>query len=115
MTEEKKDRSVVKIPKDAGLLVNFTRMIRLVFRLLGDSRINFLLKLLPLGTLAYFILPDPVPFILDDTLILGLGTYVFVELCPEDIVEEHRARLWGESEDDPEDVLDASFKDKPEE
>ena len=114
MTEEKKDKSVVEVPKDAGLLVNFTRMIRLVMRLIGDSRVNFLLKILPLGALAYMIFPDPIPYI-DDALILGLGTYVFVELCPEDVVEEHRAKLWGESEDDSEDVLDASFKDKPEE
>jgi hypothetical protein len=114
MVEEKKDKSVVSVPKDAGLLVNFTRMIRLVMRLIGDSRVNFLLKILPLGALAYMVIPDPIPYI-DDALILGLGTYVFVELCPEDVVEEHRARLWGESEDDPEDVLDASFRDKPEE
>jgi uncharacterized membrane protein YkvA (DUF1232 family) len=114
MAEENKNRSVVNVPKDAGLLVNFTRMVRLVMRLIGDNRVNFLLKILPLGALAYMIIPDPLPYI-DDALILGLGTYVFVELCPEDIVEEHRAKLWGESKDDSEDVLDASFKDKPEE
>ena len=33
----------------------------------------------------------------------------------KNVVEEHRAKLWGESEDDADDVLDAAFKDKPEE
>jgi len=52
---------------------------RLVLRLISDKRVNFLLKLLPFGTLVYLIMPDPLPFIIDDALIIGLGTYVFIE------------------------------------
>jgi hypothetical protein len=87
---------------------------RLVLRLFGDSRVNFLLKLLPLGTLVYLLMPDPVPFIVDDALIIGLGTYVFIELCPQDIVEEHKAKLSGQtinSTETNEQVIDSEFKD----
>ena len=87
---------------------------RLVLRLISDKRVNFLLKLLPLGTLVYLIMPDPVPFIIDDAVIIGLGTYVFIELCPAEIVEEHKARLRGQLETetaaDTEDVIDTEFK-----
>jgi hypothetical protein len=87
---------------------------RLVLRLFADSRVNFLLKLLPLGALVYLLMPDPVPFIVDDALIIGLGTYVFIELCPQDIVEEHKAKLSGQTVGTAgvnEQVIDSDFKD----
>ncbi|MEN8240715.1 MAG: hypothetical protein ABFS17_02245 [Chloroflexota bacterium] len=88
---------------------------RLVLRLLSDKRINFLLKLLPFGTLVYLIMPDPLPFIIDDALVIGLGTYVFIELCPTEIVEEHKAKLSGQIDSkaasDTDEVFDTEFKD----
>lgn len=89
---------------------------RLVLRLISDKRVNFLLKLLPLGTLVYLLSPDPLPFIIDDAVIIGLGTYVFIELCPSEIVEEHKAKLSGQIEAQPAaesgEVVDSEFKDQ---
>ena len=66
---------------------------KLVFRLLGDRRVNPFLKLLPIGSLIYFILPDIAPGPIDDAAIIWLGIFLFVELCPPDVVEEHRDAL----------------------
>ena len=96
MSEEKNERSLTTIPSEPGFFENLIRQIRLVLRLLGDSRVNFLLKLLPIGTLVYLVMPDLIPFVFDDAAVIGVGTYIFVELCPEHVVEEHRTALWGE-------------------
>jgi hypothetical protein len=63
--------------------------IKLIIRLMRDRRVSFFLKLLPLSTLVYLVVPDALPFVIDDALIMWLGTYLFVELCPDQIVEEH--------------------------
>lgn len=64
---------------------------RLVLRLMGDSRVNFLLKLLPIGSVIYLVVPtDILPIIpVDDAAVLWLGSYLFVEMCPQDVVQEH--------------------------
>jgi uncharacterized membrane protein YkvA (DUF1232 family) len=75
--------------------------IKLVLRLIADRRINFLLKLLPIGALAYLISPIdlapgavlPVVGALDDAAILWLGTTLFMELCPPGIIREHVRNL----------------------
>ena len=67
--------------------------IRLVIRLMMDGRVNPLLKLLPVATLIYFFIPDLILGPIDDALVLGVGTYLFIELCPPYIVEEHREAL----------------------
>ena len=67
--------------------------IRLVLRLMADRRVNPFLKLLPIGTVLYFFIPDLILGPIDDALILGIGTYLFIELCPPHIVEEHRQAL----------------------
>ena len=67
--------------------------IRLVLRLMADRRVNPLLKLLPIATVIYFFIPDLFIGPIDDALIVGVGTYLFIELCPPHIVEEHREAL----------------------
>ena len=67
--------------------------IKLIIRLMRDRRVNIILKLLPLSTLVYLLFPDFMPFIIDDALIMWLGTYLFVELCPDGIVDEHMRAL----------------------
>ena len=64
---------------------------RLIIRLMGDKRVSPFLKLLPLGTLVYLVVPtDLIPIVpLDDAAVIWLGTYLFVELCPPDVVAEH--------------------------
>jgi uncharacterized membrane protein YkvA (DUF1232 family) len=93
--------------------------LRLIFRLLKDSRVNSLLKLLPVGALLYLIIPiDFLPINpLEDAVILWLGGTLFIELCPDDIVQEHRLAL-NRSQSGVEiadkkssDVVDAEYKD----
>jgi hypothetical protein len=48
-----------------------------------------LLKLLPIGSLVYLVMPDIAPGPIDDAAVIWLATYLFVELCPPDIVQEH--------------------------
>ena len=52
MSEQKKDRSLTKRKQDAGFVSNLVNQIRLVLRLMADPRVNFLLKLLPIGSLV---------------------------------------------------------------
>ena len=75
----------------SGFFHELALRIKLIMRLMQDRRINPLLKLLPLGTLVYLISPlDFIPLNpLDDAGILGLGFYLFIELCPPDVVQEH--------------------------
>jgi uncharacterized membrane protein YkvA (DUF1232 family) len=113
MSEEKKERGLTKRKQDAGFVSNLVNQIRLVLRLMADPRVNFLLKLLPVGSLVYLIVPDIVPFIIDDALVLGLGTYMFIELCPDDIVEEHKKALWGKGNEGSDKVIDAEFFKTP--
>jgi len=103
-------------PSNGGVFQNFTDRIRLILRLMADSRINPLIKILPLGALVYLFVPDLAPGPLDDALILWLGNTVFVELCPVDVVAEHeeaiRKVIAGEWRDpDPDDVIDADARD----
>lgn len=115
MTEERKQNKLIT-NNDLGLVKNFSLQARLILRLLRDRRVSFLAKLLPIGSLIYFISPDLIPFILDDAAVIGVGTYIFMELCPPAVVEEHRKALWGEKSpiDTPsnEDILEAEFKEQ---
>jgi uncharacterized membrane protein YkvA (DUF1232 family) len=88
-------KSIVPKPEDAQSARGFLNQIKLILRLMGDSRISLALKTLPLISLAYLIWPvDFLPINpVDDAVVLALGFYTFVELCPDDIVEEHRQGL----------------------
>ncbi|HBX69258.1 MAG TPA: hypothetical protein DEH25_07710 [Chloroflexi bacterium] len=76
-----------------GIFTSLADEIRLVLRLLADRRVNPLLKLIPIGTVVYFFIPDLIIGPIDDALIFGVGIYLFIELCPPQIVEEHRQYL----------------------
>lgn len=88
--------------------------IRLVIRLMGDRRISPLIKALPIGTLIYLLVPDLVIGPIDDAAIVGLGLYLFVELCPPNIVEEHRnaiiQQMQHDGQEQPE-VIDGKFRE----
>ena len=81
------------IPSGGGFFGNLTVQIKLVLRLMADRRINPLLKLLPIGSLIYLIAPDIAFGPIDDAFVIWLGTALFVELCPQEIVREHRDSL----------------------
>jgi hypothetical protein len=121
--QQRKDRRIT--PRDSGFFHDIANQIKLILRLMADPRVNPLLKLLPISTLLYFIFPDLAPGPIDDALIIGIGTYLFVELCPPEIVQEHKDALakvvtsdWHDpdSADEPEikaeDILEGEFRDE---
>ena len=81
------------IPANSGVFHDLANQIKLILRLMADQRVSPLLKLLPIGSLVYLLFPDLVPGPIDDALVVGMGTYMFVELCPPNIVQEHRDAL----------------------
>jgi hypothetical protein len=94
---DKKNRNIVP-SKGPGLWDGLTGYFKLIARLMTDRRVNPLLKILPIGTLVYLVMPDFIPFVVDDAVVIWLGTYMFIELCPPEVVAEHRAAL-NRSED----------------
>jgi uncharacterized membrane protein YkvA (DUF1232 family) len=95
--------------------------LRLIVRLIKDPRVNILLKILPIGTLIYLVVPfDFLPINpIDDGFVIFLGSYLFIELCPEDVVEEHRKDLRQPVSVDVSvknseaDVVEGEYKDVP--
>ena len=110
--------------KGPGIWGSLTDYFKLVTRLMVDGRVNPFLKLLPIATLIYLVLPtDLLPLIpIDDALVIWLGTYMFVELCPPNVVEEHRAALrlsaneiWpSEGDESQGEVIDAEYWEEKE-
>jgi uncharacterized membrane protein YkvA (DUF1232 family) len=98
---EKKPNGMITAP-DGGVVRNMLNQIKLIFRLMGDSRVNIFAKLVPIGALAYLFSPDPVMLpiigVVDDAALLWLGSYVFTELCPPAVVAEHMKELAGNME-----------------
>lgn len=88
---EQKNRKL--IPQQGGIFNDLATHLKLIFRLMADGRVNPLLKLLPVGTLLYLLIPEPIIGPVDDVLVIWLGSYLFVELCPQEIVQEHIDQL----------------------
>ncbi len=113
-----------KVPSSITARIGFFQKIwmevKLVLRLMKDKRVNPLIKLLPLGAFIYWIIPDLVPGPVDDAMVMWFGFYLFIELCPPDVVSEHRQALlrvtagdWHEAtpmDSDPQ-VVDGEFHD----
>lgn len=115
--DSKNDR-MINVSKGGGIFQGLTTQIKLILRLLADRRVNPLLKLLPIGSLVYMLVPDIMVGPLDDAAIIWLGTYLFIELCPPDVVKEHLdaiKRISPGEIPDPlqgkkeEDIVDAEF------
>jgi uncharacterized membrane protein YkvA (DUF1232 family) len=85
--------NIIPSDQDPGFFRNLSSQLKLVLRLIADSRVNFLLKFLPIATIIYLIVPDFIPGPIDDAVIISLGLFTFVELCPEEVVEEHRSAI----------------------
>ena len=119
MSEKKPGDIMVSPP--GGVFKDIIVRLKLVLRLMGDPRVNIFVKILPIVSLAYLIWPiDLIAGIpglsaLDDIAIVSLGNYLFVELCPPDVVNEHMKSLTsnldpGSASDE---IVDAEATDLP--
>ncbi len=82
-----------------------------------DGRVNPIYKLLPVGSLLYLLNPFDIIGPIDDAFVIWLGSSLFVELVPQEIVQELRAELEpvGKNPDDGQppieekDIIDADY------
>jgi hypothetical protein len=99
-------------PSAGGFFPELTMRIKLIVRLISDSRVSMFLKIIPIGSVVYWLMPDLLPGPIDDAALMFVGGYLFVELCPPKVVEEHLKALTGnKTEAMPEDVVDADFRE----
>ncbi len=121
MTDKKSD---ITVSPQSGMIHNMVVRAKLILRLMGDSRVSFLAKIIPVGALIYVIFPfDLIPDValglgaIDDAAVVGLGYYFFIELCPPNVVQEHLKALEGgaNSQSADNDVIDAESTDVKEE
>jgi len=93
-----------RAPKDVTeaveLMQRLPRYLRLVWALLRDSRVPVRHKLILAGIGAYIVLPidlipDAVPVLgqLDDLAVVLLGLDLFIRVAPQEVVDEHLARI----------------------
>jgi uncharacterized membrane protein YkvA (DUF1232 family) len=110
---EKKD---LMIPPQGGVIRDFIMRIKLILRLIGDRRVSVWLKIIPVAGVIYLFSPlDLIPDIalplvgeLDDAAVLWITNYLFIELCPPEIVQEHvRALTTATPKAESDDVVDA--------
>ncbi|MBE3118567.1 MAG: DUF1232 domain-containing protein [Candidatus Atribacteria bacterium] len=118
--------------QNSGFFQDLVLRIKLILRLIGDRRVNFLLKLLPIAAAIYVVSPVdlipgavfPVIGALDDAVVIWLGTTLFVTLCPDDVVQEHTNALqkvvtgtWRDApqQDEVGEIIDTEASDEHEE
>ena len=115
MTEKKPRR--IMVPPSGGMARNFINRLKLILRLMGDKRVSPWIKLIPVGSLVYLISPIDIimgiPGIdaVDDAAVIWMGSTLFVELCPQDVVREHMQDLSSNLADDSGEVVDAEASD----
>jgi uncharacterized membrane protein YkvA (DUF1232 family) len=88
-------------PEDkAGFLADIIKNLRLAWRLFWDSRVPVWQKLIPPAALLYVlspidIIPDAILGLgqLDDLSVIMLGIWGFIQLCPQNIVQEHLEQI----------------------
>jgi uncharacterized membrane protein YkvA (DUF1232 family) len=113
---DKKTRKIV-VPASRGMTREFVDRLKLILKLMGDSRVSPWVKLIPIGAIAYLVSPIdlimgiPGVAALDDAAILWIGSNLFVELCPPEVVQEHRQNLESNLEDSSGDIVDADATD----
>ncbi len=112
---DRKTRKIV-IPPQRGMMRNFVNRLKLILKLMGDPRVSPWVKLIPVGALIYLISPVDlimgIPGVdaLDDAAVLWIGSNLFVELCPQEVVREYMQEL-GSNLDDSGDIVDADATD----
>ena len=120
MTEKNTNKKIATM--DGNILKDLVMRLKLISRLMGDRRVNPFLKLLPMASLVYLFFPiDFIPGGLmtvigaaDDVAILWFGVTMFLELCPQDVVQEHIRQLTANADiPDNDDVVDAEIVEFP--
>ena len=79
--------------KRSGIFEDLSQNFRLVMRLMGDKRVPFLLKIVPVIGLLWLIFPDFAPGPVDDALAIFISSYLFIELSPRNVVNELKKRI----------------------
>lgn len=109
-------KTATKVP-DPSVLMEIWRSMQLVWRLMLDPRVPFFPKLIVPLVALYVLSPlDVVPDVilvlgqLDDIALLFFGTKVFINLCPPDVVMEHRRALGGGSTTASADYVDGTYR-----
>jgi uncharacterized membrane protein YkvA (DUF1232 family) len=109
--------------QNSGFFQDLVLRLKLILRLIGDRRVNPLLKLLPIVAALYVISPldlipgalIPIIGALDDAAVLWLGTTLFITLCPDEVVQEHTnalqnvvAGIWRDAgkQDEDEEIIE---------
>ena len=113
---DRKNRKVV-VPAQGGMTRDIVNRLKLIFKLMGDPRVSPLVKLIPVGALVYLI--SPVDIImgipgfaaLDDAAILWMGSNLFVELCPPEVVQEYMQAIGSNLTDDSGEIVDVDATD----
>ena len=120
MAEEKKNWIGPYIPQ-GSFIRDLIQQAKLAYNLMLDQRVPVLAKLIPIGAVAYLLLPldiapDVIPVLgqLDDVAILMFGLRIFFEFAPPEVVHEHLKRItqslqgeWKVVEDNPSSVIKA--------
>ncbi len=113
---DRRDRKIV-VSQQGGMTRDVVNRLKLIFKLMGDSRVSPLVKLIPVGALVYLVSPIDVIMgipglaALDDAAVLWLGSNLFIELCPPEVVQEYMDALGGHLTDDSGDIVDADATD----
>jgi len=83
---------------------------QLLLRLIRDPRVGPLLKLIPLFSLVYLLLPDLIPGPLDDAVVIALLVEIFLTFIPQEILEDNRQKVEKEFKArQEEDVIEGEF------
>ena len=113
---EKRNRKVV-VQTQGGMTRDVVNRLKLIFKLMGDPRVSPLVKLIPVGALVYLVSPIDIIMgipglaALDDAAILWMGSGLFVELCPPEVVQEHMQAINSNLEDTSDDIVDVDATD----
>ena len=103
---------------DPSVFFEIWRTMQLVWRLMLDSRVPAFTKAIVPLVAVYLLSPiDLIPegFLLffgmvDDLAILFFGTKLLINLCPPDVVAEHRRALGGGPEFTGDEYVDGSYR-----
>jgi uncharacterized membrane protein YkvA (DUF1232 family) len=113
---DKKTRKIV-VPPQRGMTRDIVTRLKLILKLMGDRRVSPWVKLIPIGAVAYLVSPIdiimgiPGVAALDDAAILWIGSNLFVELCPPNVVQEHMKELDSNLQDTSDEIVDADATD----